>query len=70
MNTFDLNAYGVQKMSHQEMVETNGGCNCFAHNFGVGVGLTIGRAARRIADAAQAVVAHVTYSISNNSIFS
>jgi len=23
--TFDLNAYGVQEMSHQEMVETNGG---------------------------------------------
>jgi len=25
MNTLDLNAYGVQEMSHQEMVETNGG---------------------------------------------
>jgi len=25
MNTIDLNAYGVQQMSHQEMVETNGG---------------------------------------------
>jgi len=23
--TLDLNAYGVQEMSHQEMVETNGG---------------------------------------------
>ena len=23
--TFDLNAYGVQEMSYQEMVETNGG---------------------------------------------
>jgi len=23
--TFDLNAYGVQQMSHQEMVETDGG---------------------------------------------
>jgi len=25
MKTLDLNAYGVQEMSHQEMVETNGG---------------------------------------------
>jgi len=25
MQTLDLNAYGVQAMSHQEMVETNGG---------------------------------------------
>ncbi|MCL2414291.1 MAG: class IIb bacteriocin, lactobin A/cerein 7B family [Bacteroidales bacterium] len=25
MNNLDLNAYGVQEMNHQEMVETNGG---------------------------------------------
>jgi len=25
MNTLDLNAYGVQEMNHQEMVETDGG---------------------------------------------
>ncbi|MCL2415136.1 MAG: hypothetical protein FWC94_07865 [Bacteroidales bacterium] len=58
-------------MSHQEMMETNGGCPCcFVYNFGVGVGTTLGRAARRIIDAARTVAAHVTDSISNNSIFS
>lgn len=32
MKSFDLNAYGVQEMTAQEMTSLNGGWKCFGRN--------------------------------------
>ena len=56
MNKFNLDAYGVQEMSHQEMVEINGG--------GLLAELA-GRAAAHILNAVDHVKAGVNYMLGN-----
>jgi len=56
MNTFDLNVYRVQEMSHQEMVETNGGSSCIFYDTGKAVGKAIGRAARGLVTGIQTLI--------------
>jgi len=54
MNVIDLNAYGVQEMTYQEVIETNGGtCECGCEgNMISRMGKTIGSAIRSTAQAA------------------